>query len=136
MQSHLCPNCGCYLQSFAPVRFGNIACLEPGSVLYEERSINLPKCQYLVVEALVKARGRGLTRSALANCVGTDINNETISKYIERLRVRFRTLDPHFDQIRVLQGFGAYSWVFKDARSKATTERMLRAVGIGGLRQG
>jgi len=47
----------------------------------------------------------------LANVVGMDVNDSTVTKYIGRLRGIFCQLDPGFNQIECLKGFGAYRWV-------------------------
>lgn len=108
-----CPNCGCKLQSFETFAYGNIAIDERGDLLFEGRPLQLPRNQHLIVEALIKAKGRGLTRSILATVVGGEIYDQTISKYIERIRSNFRRLQPGFDQINSIRGFGAYRWNYR-----------------------
>ena len=110
-----CPNCGCNLRQFEEFTFGNIAIDRRGDLLFEGRHLQLPRNQYLIVEALVKAQGRGLTRSVLATIVGADIYDQTVSKYIERVRSNFRDMKPDFDQISSMRGFGAYRWDYRDA---------------------
>lgn len=116
----ICPNCGCNLGQFQAFKYGNIALDQHGKLEFEGRKLQLPKSQYLVVEALVKAKGRGLTRSFLATIIGSEIYDQTISKYIERLRSSFRCIDPEFDQISVLRGFGAYRWEFRSSTAMQT----------------
>jgi len=65
------------------------------------------------LEALVQARGRGLTRSLLATVLGGDIFDQSISKYIERLRTSFCDVKPDFDQIVSMRGFCAYRWDYR-----------------------
>jgi DNA-binding response OmpR family regulator len=112
MEMHFCPHCGFNLTSRAPVAFGNVAIDQEGLVLFEGRPVELGRCAYNLVEALVRARGRGVTKSALASRHG-DIDDETINKYVERTRASFRRLRPDFDQIVSLRGFGAYKWSFR-----------------------
>ena len=66
-----------------------------------------------MVEALIKAQGRGLTRSVLATIAGGEIYDQTVSKYIERVRSSFRRIKPGFDQISSMRGFGAYRWNYQ-----------------------
>lgn len=116
---HLCPNCGCDLSPFAPVELGNIAITEREEVFFEGKPLALTRCQYRIVESLVRARGRGLTRGILAERVGGDVDDRTIIKYVERVRQSFRRVDPAFDQLVAMHGFGAYRWVEQQAAGSA-----------------
>lgn len=118
----ICPNCGCDLGQFQVFKYGNIALDQHGNLEFEGRELRLPKSQYLIVEALVKAKGRGLTRSVLATIIGSEIYDQTVSKYIERLRSSFRRIDPEFDQISALRGFGAYRWNFRSSTGGPVSE--------------
>lgn len=111
----LCPNCGCNLRQFEEFTYGNIAIDRRGDLLFEGHPLSLPRSQHLMVEALVKAEGRGLTRSLLATVAGGEIYDQTVSKYIERIRSSFRDIEPEFDQISVLRGFGAYRWNYRSS---------------------
>lgn len=107
---HICPNCGCNLAPLKPVELGNIAITDREEVVYEGQVIQLTKSQHQIVDALVRARGRGLTCGTLAARLGNDVNDSTIVKYVERVRQSFRAIDPAFDQVEALHGFGAYRW--------------------------
>lgn len=80
---------------------------------YKSTVVHLPPTLFLLAEALIRARGRSLTRPALANVIGMDVNDSTVTKYIGRLRDAFCQSDPSFNQIECLKGFGAYRWVCK-----------------------
>lgn len=116
----ICPNCGSNLGQSHAFKYGNIALNQLGNLEFEGCEVLLPKSQYLIVEALVKARGRGLTRSFLATIIGGEIYDQTVSKYIERLRSSFRQIEPSFDQISSLRGFGAYRWDYRERGSSGT----------------
>ena len=107
---HVCPHCGCNLASFEPVEFGNIAITDHEEIIYEGQIVPLTPCQHSIVEALVRARGRGVTRGILAMRIGSDVYDSTIVKYVERVRQSFRAIDPGFDQVEAMRGFGAYRW--------------------------
>lgn len=107
---HLCPNCGYDLVADRPVAFGNIEITARDEIVFQGRTLHLSRCQHRIVDALVRARGRGVTRSVLAERVGGDLNDITIVKYVERVRQSFRAVDPAFDQVIALRGFGAYRW--------------------------
>lgn len=109
----LCPNCGCKLHPFETFSYGNVVIARRGEIQFDASPLRFTKRQYLIVEALVRARGRGLTRSTLANIVGGEIYDETISKYIERIRAAFCSVKPDFDQISSVRGFGAYRWEYR-----------------------
>lgn len=116
MHPHICPSCGCSLTRFEPFSFGNVAIDDCRRIRLEGRAVKLPRSQCDIVEALVRARGRGLTRAVLANLIEGDVNDSTIVKYIERARAKLREVDPGFDQIAALRGFGAYRWRYRPAR--------------------
>lgn len=109
----LCPHCGFNLTAARPLEYGNIAFDTQCGVWYRGIPLQLPRSQYDIVETLVLARGRGVTVSVLANRLSGDVDDATIVKYIERVRVSFRRLDPRFDQIVSLRGFGAYRWSYR-----------------------
>jgi len=110
MNLHHCPSCGCQLKGFEPITLGNVSIDGLGQIVFEGAILTLPPTQHILVDALVRARGRGLTRATLANLIGPDLNDSSIPKYVERLRDSFRQTDPNFDQIECLRGFGAYRW--------------------------
>lgn len=109
----LCPNCGCNLRQFDDFTYGNITIDRRGELHFEGRQLRLPKSQHLILEALVQAKGRGLTRSLLATVLGGDIFDQSISKYIERVRASFCKVKPDFDQIVSMRGFCAYRWDYR-----------------------
>ena len=115
MSIHKCPNCGIVLKAFEPVFFGNVALLDRGKLVFNGQRLLLPRCQHQIVEALIMAEGRALTASHLAGCLGGDIYDQSIAVYIGRVRSTFRDIDPDFDQIECVRGFGAYKWAYRNA---------------------
>ncbi|MBX7501686.1 hypothetical protein K3181_09550 [Qipengyuania sp. YG27] len=107
------------MRQFEEFTYGNITIDRRGDLLFEGHPLSLPRSQHLMVEALVKAEGRGLTRSLLATVAGGEIYDQTVSKYIERIRSSFRNIEPEFDQISVLRGFGAYRWNYRSSDHKS-----------------
>lgn len=114
----LCPHCGFNLIAAAPLEFGNIAIDAQFGIRYEGKRITLQRSLYDIVETLVRARGCGVSVSALANRLAGDVEDATIVKYIERTRSSFRRIDPRFDQIVSLRGFGAYRWSHRAANCR------------------
>jgi len=112
---HLCPHCGFDLAALEPLEWGGIALTEREEIVYLDHPLRLPKSQYRIVEALVRARGRWLSRGALADRLGGEVNDSTIVKYVERVRNSFRTVDPGFDRLVAVRGFGAYRWAEQSA---------------------
>ena len=110
---HKCPNCGEALEKFAPLAFGNIVLIDTGVLLFERERISLPRCQHDLIEALVRAEGRALSTAHLAGCLGGEIFDQSIAVYVGRARSMLRTIDPDFDQIECVRGFGAYKWIWK-----------------------
>lgn len=113
-----CPHCGGNVGSEAPFAFGNVEILGDGTLTFNGRSLDLPRTLYAVADSIIRGRGRGLTRGTLADRLGSDVFDDSIKKYVERLRACFRAIDPRFDQIEAIRGFGAYRWRFRaqDAR--------------------
>ena len=110
---HKCPNCGETLEEFTPLAFGNIVLIDTGVILFERERISLPRCQHDLIESLVRAEGRALSTAHLAGCLGGEIFDQSIAVYIGRARSMLRTIDPDFDQIECVRGFGAYKWIWK-----------------------
>ena len=113
MAIHKCPHCGIVIEPFKPVAFGNVALLDRGSLMFNGEKLQLPRCQHELVEALILAEGRALTLSHLASCLGGEIFDQSIAVYIGRARSTFKRIEPAFDQIECVRGFGAYRWSFK-----------------------
>lgn len=107
---HLCPNCGCDLVMREPIALGCIAIDDRDEIVFQGRRLELSRCQHRIVDSLVRARGRSLTRGILAQRVGGDVNDSTVVKYVERVRHSFGAVDPSFDQLIAVHGFGAYHW--------------------------
>lgn len=105
-----CPHCGFDLASSGPIEFGNIAITDRAEIIFEGRRVHLSRCQYDIVESLVRAQGRHLTRGLLAQRVGGDVNDATVTKYVERVRRSFCEIKPDFDQLISMRGFGTYCW--------------------------
>ena len=106
----LCPHCGCHLSTEAAIAYGNIAASGDGDIVFEGAPVILQRRLHDIVLALVRAKGRSLTRSQLAFGLEGDASDEAIVKSVERLRRHFRDLCPGFDQIETVRGFGAYRW--------------------------
>lgn len=113
MATSLCPNCGCNLRRFEPYCFGNIAIDGTGDIFFADRKLALHRNQHVILEAIILAKGRGLTRSLLADLLGNEIYDQSIIKYIERIRSSLREIDPDFNQIETMKGFAAYRWLYK-----------------------
>lgn len=110
-----CPDCGNKLTGFAHLSYGNIVLNDIDEVLYEGERIDLTKNQCVIIDALVRAKGRLVTRSTLASAIGGDIFDNTVSANIWRTRLKFRSVKPGFDQLQVIRGFAAYRWDFRNA---------------------
>jgi len=111
----ICPRCDHTWDLFEPVTFGNIALLDIGVVQFQGHILELRRREFEICEALIRARGRRLTRDHLTYLLSGAIDSSTITKYVERTRYAFREIDHKFDQIAALKGFGAYYWVKRAA---------------------
>ncbi len=111
VNDHHCPNCGFQIGSSAPIVFGNVRIDPPGKISLHSDYIHLPPTLFILADALIRAQGRGVYRSTLANLIDPDLTDQAVTVYVKRLRNSFRRLDPGFDQIQCVKGFGAYRWV-------------------------
>lgn len=109
-----CPSCGASLAPTAALSCGNVAIDEDGDVQFRGRTVPMTRRERDLASALIRAQGRWLTRGALVDALGIDINDSTISKYVQRLRLKFKAMDPDFDQICCGKGFGTYRWLKHD----------------------
>ena len=122
-----CPHCGENLASLAPFEFGNVEILGSGTIMFEGSLLELPRTLFSVADSIIRGRGRGLTVGLLAERLGSDVFDESIKKYVERLRTSFRAIDPEFDQIETMRGFGAYRWRVEHAGPTPAYASMLNA---------
>jgi DNA-binding response OmpR family regulator len=111
MSNHHCPSCGYQLRNFETIRYGNVQIDPPGKITFSAQEIELAPTQFILVDALIRAKGRGVYRSTLANLIDPDLSEQAITVYIRRLREAFRRFEPSFDQIECIRGFAAYRWV-------------------------
>lgn len=108
-----CPHCGISSPEDHPISFGNVTLQDKGVLVFEGKEITLPRVQHQIVQALVEAKGRALTRAHLADWLDGEIFDQSIAVYVARVRSTFREIDPSFDQIFSVRGFAAYKWLFK-----------------------
>ena len=121
MPNQTCPHCGEQLVEDTKIAYGNIIVEDRGVLYFQGERLELPRVQHQIVEALIAARGRALTRSYLAEWLDGDVFDQSISVYVGRVRSTFREIDPDFDQIVSVRGFVAYKWEFKSGREYRVT---------------
>ena len=117
MKKTRCPQCGLYKVREGENCFGNVSIVCQGELEFDGEVLKLPKCMFEIAEALILARGRALTYGYLADLLGRELYDNTIAVYIGRLRSYFRSIDPQFDQIESLKGFGAYRWLYQQPQA-------------------
>lgn len=108
-----CPHCGITSSDDDPISFGNVTLQDKGVLIFEGRKLALPRVQHQIVQALIVAKGRALTRAHLADWLDGEVFDQSVAVYVARLRSTFRKVDPDFDQILSVRGFAAYKWLFK-----------------------
>lgn len=113
MKIHNCPHCGYQLHQSRPLTYGNVAISGDGQIYLNKQSVELARTQYEIVQALVRAKGRGLTLGSLASLIDDEIEEVTVRQYVRRARLSLSEIDNDFDQIEALCGFGAYRWKHK-----------------------
>ncbi|MEP5758905.1 MAG: winged helix-turn-helix domain-containing protein [Litoreibacter sp.] len=111
--ARFCSGCGEPLFGFSPLVYGNITMIDFDKVFIDEKHVALSQAEHRLVEALVRAKGMGVTRSTLASFMGGDIFDQTVTVLVRRARIKFRSVVPGFDQVSAIRGFGAYRWSFK-----------------------
>lgn len=116
MPHQRCPHCGEKIIEDAAINYGNVTVEDRGILYFQGEKLELPRVQHQIVEALIFAKGRALTRSYLAEWLDGDVFDQSIAVYIGRVRSTFREIDPGFNQIVSVRGFAAYKWEFKSGR--------------------
>lgn len=124
-----CPHCGGNVRPREPFAFGNVAINEDGTIVFDGNELDLPRTLLSTADSIIRGRGRGLTRAILATRLESDVFDDTIKKYVERLRACFRAIDPRFNQIEAMHGFGAYRWRFRPASRIAPIGKRAPSVG-------
>jgi len=117
----VCQVCRSKIGNYSDFRWGNISLLDTGDILFNNHISIFPASLHAVVEILVRSKGRSVTRNTIAEFIDKDVNDETITKYVERIRRRFLKFQPNFNQIRCLKGFGAYRWEYAPAIERGQT---------------
>lgn len=115
-----CPHCGEGLVEDQPISFGNVTLEDRGVLLFEGIKVALPRVQHQIVQALIVAQGRALTRSHLAEWLDGEVFDQSIAVYVARVRSTFREIDPKFNQILSVRGFAAYKWAFKSSAGEGS----------------
>jgi DNA-binding response OmpR family regulator len=107
---HMCPNCGVDLNRFNGLTFGNLTISETSEIYLDGQLVQMTTTYRMIVEALVKAEGRPLSRDTLLAILGNeDHEDRTIDVYIRRIRQAFLMQLGYFDQIVVERHVG-YRW--------------------------
>lgn len=112
-RDHHCPSCGYQLLPFEPIELGNVAIPAKNLVLFSGRRVHLAPTQFLLADALIRARGKTVCRSALANLIGPELDDRAVKSYVLRLRRRFQEVSPSFDQLETIARFSSYRWQAK-----------------------
>ena len=79
---------------------------------WKNKEIELTVAEFNLVKCLAKIPGVVKDRNQLMDAMygeNTYVDDRTIDSHIKRLRKKFRSYDPTFDQIRTRYGSG-YSW--------------------------
>ncbi len=114
-----CPNCGIALKRFEAMTFGNVTISETGDIIFGGKVVDLTTTLRMVVEALIRAGGRPMTRPVLLNIIGSEeANDRTIDTYLVRARRAFQSIDPSFDQMPSVRQVG-YRWAYQPPVSLA-----------------
>lgn len=58
-----CPHCGISSSEDHSISFGNVTLEDKGVLVFERTEMMLPRVQHQLVQALVVAKGRALTRA-------------------------------------------------------------------------
>ena len=83
-----------------------------GLAAWHGTRLELTLTEFQVLQAIVEARGgRGASYDELARVTRQGVvENNTLNTHVLHLRAKFRALDPAFDAIRNVYGYG-YRWV-------------------------
>ena len=80
------------------------------SVIWRQAAVNLTLTEFWIVEALARRPGHVKSYDALNDVTRQGlVERNTINGYMRRIRNKFRTIDPAFNQIQTVHGTG-YKW--------------------------
>lgn len=111
---HNCPNCGTSLSKYEDFTYGNVTVARSGQIIFMGEDIDASPTSRMLIDTLVRAEGRVLTRSVLLDILGVEhaeggCDIRTIDVYVKRSRRAFEAIDPTFNQIISVRGIG-YRW--------------------------
>lgn len=114
---HNCPNCGISLSRYEDFTYGNVTVARSGQIIFNGVDIEASPTSRMLIDTLVRAEGRVLTRSVLLDILGVEhpeggCDIRTIDVYVKRARRAFEAIDSTFDQIVSVRGLG-YRWEVK-----------------------
>lgn len=114
---HQCPHCGIALRKFEDFTYGNVTVARTGQIIFNGQDIEASPTSRMLIDALVRAEGRVLTRSVLIDILGVEhvdggCDIRTIDVYVKRSRRAFEAIDSKFNQIVSVRGVG-YRWDIK-----------------------
>lgn len=78
-------------------------------VLWRDQPVPLTVTELWLVHTLVRYPGHVKTRDQLMDDANVVVDGTTITSHIKRIRRKFATIDPEFDEIETVYGLG-YRW--------------------------
>jgi DNA-binding response OmpR family regulator len=113
LRVHNCPNCGIALRKFEDFTFGNVTVSRTGEIVLDGEPLAVMPTVRMILDALIRAEGRVLSRSVLIDILDVDARGENgiraIDVYVKRARRALEVILPDFDQIATVRGIG-YRW--------------------------
>jgi two-component system OmpR family response regulator len=110
----ICPNCGCNLRRFEPIRVGGLEIEGVGGpIRWKSQAVKLTPSQRCILIALASHLGRTVAHDALINAAGCSEESldphNILRTMVRRIRDAFQAADPAFAALRVDWGLG-YRW--------------------------
>jgi DNA-binding response OmpR family regulator len=97
------------LTALETIKLGPLTVQHGGAVvMWRERIVRLTPARRLMVAALARAGGAPIRRHILAEAIGYDGDQpeSNVAVHLSRTRQAFRALDPQFDSIENIHGYG------------------------------
>lgn len=105
----LCPHCGFDLEQIKPIALGDLEVAgHHHPVRWKGSEVRLTPAQWLMVTAIARANGHTVSRYALAEAMGVDGDtpDNIVAVQLTKAKAAFRVIDPAFDAIKTVRGFG------------------------------
>ena len=104
-----CRVCGANMTADEPVERDGLSVDPAGPVIWHGAPVRLTRAELIVLHSLVTEATRPVTRGALMERIGSDVDTNVIEMLVTRIKKKLRTVGPE-PLLTSVWGSGAYTW--------------------------